>query len=170
MNKKYSVILNLIITLIVMMYLPITVYANSSWHWLTTSPMTVLPYAVILTLIIETFLIIKFGKVNNTKKTFCIVSLANLMSFVAPYLERAYRFIPTSGGYDISAAFYKGPYFIVLIGYLLLTIIVEVPVVYFLLRRDTQSRKALFVTVIIANILTTIAVAVIERLVCIGQW
>ncbi len=47
---------------------PSTAYANSSWHWVTTSPLTVLPCAVIFTLLIETIAVVKFGKVDNRNK------------------------------------------------------------------------------------------------------
>jgi len=147
----------------------ISASANSSWHWVTTSPMTIFPFVVLLTLFLETLAIKKFGGVSNVKKVLIIVSIANLLSFLAPYIERAYRFIPTSG-FSISAAFNKGPYYIVLAGYLWLTIIIELPVTYFLLYKDTQKKRKLAVTIVSANILTTLLVAVIERLLCIGSW
>jgi len=92
------------------------------------------------------------------------------MSFFASYLESAYRFIPTSGGYSIFAAFNKGPYYIILAGYLILTIAVELPIVYFLLRKDSVSRKNLLVSILLSNIVTTLLVAVCERIICVGQW
>jgi len=153
-----------------MLLFPLIVYANSSWHWVTMSPMKVLPFAIIITLLIETVAIMKFGKVSNGKKTVIIVCLANLMSFLAPYIERAYRFIPTSGGFSITAAFNKGPYYIVLLGYLLLTIIVELPIVYFMLRKDSSNKINLLSSIIVFNIVTTVLVAVSERILCIGQW
>ncbi len=149
---------------------PAASYANSSWHWVTTSPMTVFPFAVILTLLIETFAMVKYGKVSNTKKSILVVGLANLLSFLAPYLERAYRFIPTSGGFSIFAAFNKGPYYMVLSGFLLLTVVIEFPLVYFLLKDHTTSKKSLFVSVLLSNIATTVIVAGLERLICIGRW
>lgn len=152
------------------MLLSSVVYANSSWHWITTSPLTVLPFAVIFTLLIETVSVVKLGKVSNTKKTLVVVCLANLLSFLAPYLERAYRFIPTSGGYSILAAFDKGPYYMILGGYLFLTIIVELPTVYYLLRKESFDNKKLIGSIITSNIITTLLVAVCERIICIGRW
>lgn len=149
---------------------PATAYANSSWHWVTTSPMTIFPFAIILTLLVETVSAVKFGSVSDAKKAFLVVSLANLLSFLAPYLERAYRFIPTSGGFSISAAFNRGPYYIVLMEYLLLTIIVELPVVYFLLKDFSASKRNLLISIILSNAATTVIVAVLERLICIGMW
>ena len=122
--KKYHGLSILFLTSVLILSLPVVTYANSSWHWLTASPITVLPFAVVLTLLIETIYIVRFGKVNNSKKVFCIVTFVNLLSFIAPYVERAYRFIPTSGGFNFLAAFDKGPYYIVLVGYLLLTVVI----------------------------------------------
>jgi hypothetical protein len=59
-------------------------------------------------LLIETILIVKFGKVKKQIKAFGIVTLANLISFLAPYVERAYRFIPTSGGDRCYQKWYYG--------------------------------------------------------------
>ncbi len=145
-------------------------YANSSWHWVTTSPIKVLPFAIILTLLIEAVALIKFGEIANYKKTFLIVTFANLVSFLVPYLIRAYRFIPTSGGYDLWAAFNKGPYYIVLTGYLVLTIIVELPIVYFLLKKEVKKQSKLIVSIVTSNIITTLLVAFFERLICKGIW
>ena len=154
----------------VFVLLPVATYANSSWHWVTTSPMTVFPLAVIITLLIETFAVVKYGKVSNTRKSIMIIGIANLLSFLAPYLERAYRFIPTSGGFSIFAAFNKGPYYMVLSGFLLLTVVIELPLVYFLLKDHTTSKKCLLVSILLSNIATTVIVAGLERLICIGRW
>ena len=99
-----------------------------------------------------------------------MVGLANLLSFIAPYLERAYRFIPTSGGFSISAAFNKGPYYMILFGYLALTVIVELPVVYLMLRKESLNKKNLLLSILLSNIVTTLLVAVIERVLCTGRW
>lgn len=148
----------------------LTVNANSSWHWVTTSPKNILPFAVLLTLLIEVLGIVKFNQISNIKIVFTVVCLANVLSFIAPYLERAYRFIPTSGGFSITAAFSKGPYYMVLLGYLILTLVIEIPVVYFFLRKLVQNRKKLIAALVALNVLTTAMVAVTERVICIGQW
>ena len=167
---KKKVICLAILIILIPILLPSTVYANSSWHWLTISPRWLLPFAISLTLLIETLAVIKPGKVTKPKKALLIISLANLLSFVAPYLERAYRFIPTSGGFSVFAAFEKGPYYMILFGYLVLTLCVELPVVYLLLRRDTSDQKSLGKAIVLANTATTLLVAVLERLICRGTW
>jgi hypothetical protein len=166
-NKKIYIVA---IYAIIAVLLPLNVYANSSWHWVTTSPKTILPIAIIITLLIEILGVAKLNNIIKIKKVFVTICFANILSFVVPYLERAYRFIPTSGGFSISAAFNKGPYYIVLTGYLLLTLIVEIPVVYLILNNLVKNRKRLIITIIGANVLTTILVSVCERFICIGQW
>lgn len=168
--KKYGIRTSILLVPIVVFCFPAAVYANSSWHWVTASPMTLFPFAVLLTLFLETMAIAKFGRVKNPKKVFLVVAAANLLSFLAPYIERAYRFIPTSGGFRLWSAFEKGPYYMVLSGYLLLTVIIELPVVYLLLRKESGSRKWLAGSILVSNIVTTLAVAIIERLACIGSW
>ncbi|SHE77534.1 hypothetical protein SAMN02745784_01793 [Tissierella praeacuta DSM 18095] len=165
--KRFKFIILFSIALILF---PSLVYANSSWHWLTTSPLTVLPFAIIFTLLIETIMVIKVGKVRNYKKTFIIVSLANLISFLVPYINRAYMFIPISGDYALLDAFHAGPFYIVLVGYLLLTVLVEFPVVYLLLRKDCENEKDLNKAILYSNIITTVLVGICERIICIGKW
>lgn len=167
--NRYRILSTLLVG-ILFMCVPVTVFANSSWHWITTSPMKVLPYVIIFTLIIEITSVFVLGKIKNFKRVFYVISLANLLSYLAPYIERAYRFIPTSGGFKISSAFNKGPYFMILTGYLFLTIIIELPITFLLLRKYSESKKMLTVSILGANIVTTIAVAIVERAVCVGQW
>jgi len=149
---------------------PLISNANSSWHWVTSSPVNVLPFAIIFTLAIETAAVVLIGKVPDVKKSIIIISLANLFSFLAPAIFRAFRFYPVSGSLSLGAAFNKGPYYIVLTGYLVLTIIVELPIVYWLLKKDTSKKPDLVIAILASNIVTTLLVAVCERLICIGSW
>lgn len=162
-------ILGIIVVTILMISLPTMVYANSSWHWLTISPLKVLPWAILLTLFIETIIIVKYGKVPNIKKVLGVICLANLISFIAPYLFRAHSHIPTSAN-PLLAAFERGPYYIVLGGYLLLTIVVELPIVYRFLKEITTKRNHLKWSILVANTITTLLVAIAERILCVGQW
>lgn len=148
------------------------VSANSSWHWVTVSPYKVFPFAVILTLLIEIVGIVILNKWHNRKlgKVTLVVLLANILSFLAPYLIRAYRFIPTSGGFYLKGAFNKGPFYMVMLGYLILTILFEVPVVYAVLRENVKSKKRLVTMIVGLNFITTIVVAVLERTLCQGIW
>lgn len=167
---KSRIITAVICSGIIFFLFPEAAFANSSWNWVTTSPLTLLPLAVLFTLLVETVSVVKFGRVDKILKAFFVIGLANILSFLAPGLERAYRFIPTTGRVSLSAAFNKGPYYMVFSGYLLLTVIVELPVVYFLLRNNTSDKKRLVISIIVSNVATTIIVAVLERLLCVGRW
>jgi len=149
---------------------PVISNANSSWHWVTSSPVNVLPFAIIFTLAIETAAVVLIGRIPDLKKSLIVISLANLFSFLAPALFRAIRFYPVSGSLSLGAAFNKGPYYIVLTGYLVLTLIVELPIVYWLLRKDTRKKLNLIIAILVSNIITTLLVAVCERLICVGSW
>lgn len=144
--------------------------ANSSWQWLTTSPLPVFPFAVIGTLLIEFYAIKKIVGIDRTNKVLFTVAVANIFSFLAPYIIRAFQMIPIQGAFSLVASFEGGPFFMVAVGYLILTLIIEVPVVYLLLSRVTTLKKKLAITIIGANIVTTGLVAVVERLICVGQW
>ncbi|WP_343770884.1 hypothetical protein [Clostridium malenominatum] len=169
MGKKRVFLLTLL-TLMIM--LQGRVYANSSWHWVTVSPKLVLPIAIILTLVIETFIIYKYGTVQGKDKVLIVVALANIASFVLPYIERAKRFMAVAGHwyYAWIKAFDSGPYYIVLTGYLILTLIVEFPIVYLVLKKYSKDNKTLGKAILVANIITTLIVAVLERLLCHGRW
>ena len=65
---------------------PAAAYANSSWHWVTVSPLTIFPLAVVFTLLVEAFAVKRFAKVDDSKKAFLVIGLANLLSFLAPCL------------------------------------------------------------------------------------
>lgn len=151
-------------------FFPTPCFANSSWHWLTTSPKNILPFAIFATLLIEIFAVVKFAGVKKITKAFITITLTNLLSFLAPYIERANRFTATSGFFSIDAAFSKGPYYIVLLGFLLITILIELPVGYFSLKKDASSSTRLVLSILIANIITTGGVAIVERIICVGQW
>lgn len=167
--KRNSAIVS-IISLIFVFMLPVISNANSSWHWVTVSPVKVLPFAILFTLIIETAAVVLIGKVADVKKSFIVVSLANLLSFLVPCIFRVLRFLPVSGSLSLGAAFNKGPYYIVLTGFLVLTLVVELPTVYFLLRKETDKKTVLAAAILGSNIITTLLVAVCERLICIGSW
>lgn len=167
MNKITKILISMIVITTI---ISDQVYANSSWHWVTTSPLTILPVAIIVTLLIEILGIKIFNTEFEIKKIVLVVTIANLVSFLAPYIERAYRFIPTTGGFSITSAFDKGPYYMILIGYLILTLIIEIPIVFILLKKESINRIRLILIIVIVNIITTGLVAVLERIACKGVW
>ncbi|MCI5869519.1 MAG: hypothetical protein MR224_08405 [Dorea sp.] len=56
--------------------------------------------------------------------------------------------------------------------YFLLTILAEAPIVYFVLRKDAgiHCTKRLLTSIVFSNLVTTIMVAVVERIICQGSW
>ncbi|KPU46262.1 hypothetical protein OXPF_01070 [Oxobacter pfennigii] len=158
--------------LLFIMY-PMRTLANSSWHWVTVIPMKVLPLAIILTLAIETWGVIVYGKVEEKVRAFVIVTFANIASFVAPYIYSTYRlnrFYCSGWDYAWERSFNSGPNYAIRLVYLMLTLCIEVPLVYLLLKNRSKNRKKLLFIVIIVNVITTIVVAVLERLICRGRW
>jgi hypothetical protein len=165
MKHKYLVIFPALALLL----FPMTANANSSWAWLTeTTPLTVLPYAIVGTLVIEILAVIFFIRPRKRLKAAAIITLANLFSFLAGYLLGA---IALEGvGYTMMDVIMHTPHYIVSILYLLLTLLVEFPVVFCSLRRDTD-KKALFVLfVVVSNIVTSILVSVCEGIFAPGAW
>ena len=158
----------LIIALILCMLLPTTAYANSSWHWLTkTTPFDVLPYAVVLTLLIEYVTVKKLNSIIHPFRLLAIICLANTASFLLPY---AILLMPSAVGYTFEMSIKHLPIYIVGFGYLFLTLVAEVPIVYISLRNIVTNRRRLLISIITVNVVTTIMVAAIERIFCRGSW
>lgn len=153
-----------------LLVLPVTVYANSSWVWLTDArPYHLLPLAILLTLVIEIGALWNIARVENRWRSVCVVGLANLLSFCAPYLWE----LGNAGDMNYSAtmALDRMPIYTVGLFYLLLTLIVEVPVVIELLAQDAKAGKKILRRVAIgSNLLTTLLVFGVERVLCYGQW
>lgn len=171
---KYKLVKRALLCCILLFVIyPVRVLANSSWHWVTVSPMKVLPFAIILTLAIESWGVIVYGKVRGKVRTFVIVTYANIASFIAPYIYSTYqlnRFYCSGLDYAWDRAFNNGPNYIIRFVYLMLTLCTEVPLVYFLLKNRSNNKKRLLLVTIAVNVITTIVVAVMERFLCQGQW
>ena len=147
---------------------PTVAYANSSWHWLTnTNPFDVLPFAAILTLLIEYIAIKKANAISRSWRLFVIISIANIASFLLPF---AVLLLPSEIGYSFEMSIQHLPKYIVGIGYLLLTLIVEMPVVYISYQKIVSNKKRLIISIIMVNAATTIMVAAVERIICRGSW
>ena len=156
-------------TFIITLIIPCTIYANSSWVWISkTRPYDILPFVVIGTLLIETLSIHYFGKSKGLLKTFLIITAANSISFAMPYLiEYSGVTSPYGKGTYI---FEHAPVYTVGIVYFIMTIACELPIVYSFLKKNTENRKALLISIITSNLVTTVLVAIIERTICVGRW
>ena len=147
------------------------VSANSSWVWISeTRPYDILPFVIIVTLLIETFAVNIGAKIDNWYKTFFAVLVGNIISFVVPYIGYSNTTPYADAGYTLSEIINRGPYYTVGTAFLLLTLIIELPVVYFLLKKDADNKKKLAVCIVAANVITTAFVALIERILCYGHW
>ena len=54
--------------------------------------------------------------------------------------------------------------------YLLLTLIVEIPIVSVGMKKEIAGRRRAILVIGMANVITTAMVGIAERLLCYGQW
>ena len=168
--KHYKAISLSAVTTIIMMVFSVTVSANSSWVWISeTRPYDILPFVIVGTLLIETLAVNILSKIDNWYKTFFAVLVGNIISFIAPYIGYS-NSLYGQMGYTLSQIIDRGPYYTVGTAFLLLTLIIELPVVYFLLKKDANNKKKLALCIVVANVITTALVALVERTLCYGQW
>ena len=165
-KNKYS--LALIISLFLLPILSLTVFANSSWHWISeTRPYDVLPWVAIGTLIIETISITYFAKVEKKFLTFIVVTLANLLSFAAPYL--IVWGTPSAVGYTFEMTMENLPFYTIGVFYYIATVLIELPVVFISIPNTVSNRKFAAI-ILISNAVTTALTAIVERIICVGRW
>ena len=164
-NKKW---LGVLAAACLAAYAPVA-HANSSWYWISeTRPLDVLPWVASVTVLAEIFLLIRAGRVKVVWREALLVTLANLLSFAAPYVF--YFLLSRQEGFPFSKYLEGLPSYIVGMAYAVATIAIELPVVYGGLRQATADRKRLAAVIVLANLLTTVFVAVVERLLCRGRW
>ena len=171
MEKRYRFLSGLTGCLLFCLFPAATAWANSSWRWAAeTRPYDVLPYVVVLTLAIETAALVLLAKIPRIGKLFCVVALANLLSFLAPYAAE-YLIFRSDGIYP-SFAYYAEhmPVYTVGIVYAIVTLAVELPIVYAALKRDTDNKPRLAWVIIGANLVTTALSFLIEHMFCPGRW
>ena len=165
MKKRITRVI--VITCFVLLIIPQAVFADSSWCWLTdTRPFDILPPVALATIVIEVlaiWLIPHTGKLMNTAVA---VILANAASFLLPYALLLND--PVYPKFDDMLN--AGPNYIVGAGFVILTLVLEIPIVYNLLKKHADSKKKLLWSIVGSNIVTTAMVAVIERMVTDGYW
>ena len=168
--KKYKLFSMPVISVLGVSVFPMLASANSSWVWISeTRPYDILPFVIIGTLLIETVAVNLVSKVGNWYKTFFAVLVGNIISFIAPYIGYS-NSLYGQMGYTLSQIIDRGPYYTVGTAFLLLTLIIELPVVYFMLKKDADSKKKLALCIVLANVVTTVLVAIVERTLCYGRW
>ena len=143
------------------------VLADSSWCWLTdTRPFDILPPVALATIVIEVLAIWLIPHTGKFMKTAVAVILANAASFLLPYALLLND--PVYPKFDDMLN--AGPNYIVGAGFVILTLVLEIPIVYNLLKKHVDSKKKLLWSIVGSNIVTTAMVAVIERMVTDGYW
>ncbi len=167
--KKNNTLISVTLALIMSFGFSLTAFANSSWVWITESrPYDVLPFVVAFTLVAETFFIAHFGEIESKSRVFVPVLIGNLLSYAMPYI--VYSNSLYGEFYGLKHALDHSPYYTVGTAFLVMTLIAELPVVYLSLKKKSGDKKALAISIVIINVLTTLAVALVERLLCRGQW
>lgn len=116
------------------------VSANSSWVWISQTR----PYDVLP----------------------WVALVTNLLSFAAPYVLYSFDPVFVWSGRD-----WRGVH-LYTVGaiYLLMTIVVEMPVVYGCLKKSAKDRKYLIGVIVGSNVVTTLITAAAERILCWGKW
>ncbi len=166
--KKYGIMSKTVMTVLLISCFSFTAFANSSWVWISeTRPYDVLPFVAAVTLIIETATLNGFLKVGNWHKTFVGVFIGNLISFAVPYIGYS-NITPYAGYYTLGQILNRGPFYTVGGAFLIITVLVELPFMYFWLKKNVTDKKKLILVTVVANVVTTVMVALCERLLCEG--
>ena len=152
--------------------LPVTAFANSSWVWLSeTRPYDVLPFVAVITIAVETAILWYVLGKQQLLKIAVVVVVANLLSFAAPYLFPYLElYVDGMRFWSIRELMEKGPTYTVRAAYLWMTLLVELPVVFFTLRKHAAKKGRFLLTAIGANVVTTLITAAAERIFCYGHW
>ncbi|MFR6380010.1 MAG: hypothetical protein ACLUNZ_09575 [Evtepia sp.] len=123
-----------------------------------------LPFVVVGTLLIETLSIWLIPHTRRLSKVFWVVCLGNGLSYAAPYFFQLFNPV-YSFQKALNTHFYN-----VSISFLIVTLVIEGPIEYYMLEKETDQPKKLLWAVILSNVVTTVGVALTERLLCRGFW
>lgn len=168
--NRYKAITNTTITALLVFAFSLTAFANSSWVWISeTRPYDVLPFVALATLIIETAALNGFLKIGNWHRVFTGVLIGNLISFAVPYIGYS-NTTPYAGYYTLTQILQRGPFYTVGAAFLIITVAVELPFMYFWLKKSVKNKKLLVLVTVLANVVTTAMVALVERLLCEGYY
>lgn len=168
--NRYKLITNTVTTSMLIFIFSLTAFANSSWAWISeTRPYDVLPFVAIATLIIETAALNGFLKIGNWHRVFTGVLIGNLISFAVPYIGYS-NTTPYADYLSLPEILNRGPFYTVGTAFLIMTLAVELPFMYFWLKKDIKNKKLLVLVTVVANVVTTAMVALVERLLCEGYY
>lgn len=168
MEKSKPALRISIMIMALMALFSLNAFADSSWVWISEKrPFDILPWVALGTILIEWLSIWLIPKTGHALKVLGIVMIANAASFLLPY---AFLKADLSWYGTFEHILDSGPHYIVSGVFLLLTLLVEMPIVYNVLKSKVQDKKKLQLTIIISNMITTAGVAIIERLITEGYW
>ena len=161
-----------IVIMALIMLLPVSVFADSSWVWISEKrPFDILPWVALETILIEWLSIWLIPKTGHALKVLGIVIIANAASFLLPYAFLKANLKANLSWYGtFEHILDSGPHYIVSGVFLLLTLLIEMPIVYNVLKSKVQDKKKLQLAIIVSNIITTVGVAIIERIITEGHW
>lgn len=163
-KKKVTFALSMITGIVAMS--TATAFADSSWIWISeTRPFDVLPFVAAGTVFIEIMMIYWLGKVRKKVLVTGVVIVSNLISFIVPYLLKMINDVHPG-----AEALESMPFYTVGLLYLLLTLVIEVPISYIIMDKYVKDRRQLFIVLVVANIVTTVIVALFEHILCKGYW
>ena len=167
--KKHKITTNFSVTFLLLAGFIFSVSANSSWAWISEKrPYDLLPFVALATLLIETLGYNLLLKTENFYRTFSGVLIGNLISFAVPYI--GYSNTPPYYDMPLSYILERGPFYTVGAAFLIITILVELPFMYFWLKKEVENKKKLVAVAILLNTVTTVMVAVVERVFCEGYY
>ena len=167
--KPYRYGFDAMMTGIAALFLAVSASANSSWVWISeTRPYDILPVVILLTLAAEVTAVLCALKNRKVWKVLFVVTLANLLSFAAPYL--CLYVMSANDGLPLRDFCEKWPAYTVGIAFLAITLLVELPIVWLTLRRDAKHKGRFGLVIVAANLATTGVTALAEHLFCRGHW
>ena len=168
--KKNNFCMSFFTALIMSLSFSVTVFANSSWRWITESrPYDVLPFVIVFTLFAETYTIKHYCRIIKTDRVFIPVFIGNIISYFMPYAVDI-LLVRSEHIYTLSEFWQRGHFYTVGTVYLFMTLVAEIPVVYAFLKKKATDSKTLVRVILAVNVLTTVLVALTERIICRGRW
>lgn len=170
MNLNYRRLLFIAISIVT--FTTCYVYADTHetlpWVWLSNNrPWDIAVWLLAIAIVVETLAIWWVPKTGTPKMGMLVrialtVTAANIVSLLLPYYmfygaDLNMYYTNFQEYIEVGYGYFVGRF------YVLLTFLVESPLVAFSLFFCTEKRKTLFITVFASNIATTIIVALIER-------
>jgi hypothetical protein len=155
--------------LLMMTAINVQIFANSSWYLYANEPYTVLPYVIIFTLLFEIIFILYFIRIRNIKQIFygtIVIIIANTFSFLLTLVLFGLTEpnIPKEIGNEyiekIIFSLHHWQYFINGFGFLGLTLIIEIPIIYNMLKNNVENKRRLIIILLLANTITTVIISI----------